>query len=99
TPAALFRAIEAGKPTLLIDEADTFAKMADELRGILNAGHTRDTAYVVRSGGHARGPRLFFTGAPKVVAAIGHLPDTIQDRSIRIVLVRKPSGVRKRDAF
>jgi hypothetical protein len=38
TPAALFRSVEAWKPTLLIDEADTFAKMSDELRGILNAG-------------------------------------------------------------
>ena len=35
------RALPSGrgvKPTLLIDEADTFAKMNDELRGILNAG-------------------------------------------------------------
>ena len=46
TPAALFRAIDAWEPTLLIDEAETFAKMNDELRGILNAGHTRDTAFV-----------------------------------------------------
>ena len=85
TPAALFRAIEAWKPTLLIDEADTFAKMNDELRGILNAGHTRDTAFVVRAEGDANEPRLFSTWAPKVVAAIGRLPDTIEDRAIRIV--------------
>ncbi len=99
TPAALFRAVEAWKPTLLIDEADTFAKMSDELRGILNAGHTRDTAFVVRAEGDANEPRLFSTWAPKVVAAIGRLPDTIEDRSIRIVLTRKPVGIVKRDAF
>ena len=54
TPAALFRAVQAWKPTLLIDEADTFAKMHDELRGILNAGHTRDTAFVVRAEGDSQ---------------------------------------------
>jgi hypothetical protein len=99
TPAALFRAVEAWKPTLLIDEADTFATMHDDLRGILNAGHTRDTAFVVRAEGDANEPRLFSTWAPKLVAAIGRLPDTIEDRSIRVVLTRKPVEVKKRDAF
>lgn len=99
TPAALFRAIQAWKPTLLIDEADTFAKMHDELRGILNAGHTRDTAFVVRAEGESNEPRLFSTWAPKVVAAIGRLPDTIEDRAIRISLSRKPTTTSRRDAF
>ena len=99
TPAALFRAVEAWKPTLLIDEADTFAKMSDELRGILNAGHTRETAFVVRAEGDSNEPRLFSTWAPKLVAAIGRLPDTIEDRAIRIVLTRKPTEISKRDAF
>ena len=95
----MFRAIQAWKPTLLIDEADTFAKMHDELRGILNAGHTRDTAFVVRAEGDSNEPRLFSTWAPKVVAAIGRLPDTIEDRAIRISLSRKPTTTSKRDAF
>lgn len=99
TPAALFRAIQAWKPTLLVDEADTFAKMNDELRGIMNAGHTRDTAFVVRAEGENNQPRLFSTWAPKVVAAIGRLPDTIEDRAVRIYLSRKPTAVTKRDAF
>jgi Protein of unknown function (DUF3631) len=99
TAASLFRAVEAWKPTLLIDEADTFLKMADELRGILNAGHTRDTAFVVRSEGDQNEPRIFSTWAPKLVAAIGRLPETIEDRSIRVVLARKPTAVVKADAF
>jgi hypothetical protein len=45
---ALFRVIEEVRPTLLIDEADTFLQGNDELRGILNSGYTRKTAYVVR---------------------------------------------------
>ncbi len=99
TPAALFRAVQAWRPTLLIDEADTFAKMSDELRGILNAGHTRDTAFTVRAEGDANEPRVFSTWAPKAVAAIGRLPDTIEDRCIRVVLARKPTEVQKLDAF
>jgi hypothetical protein len=34
-----------------------------------------------------------------VVAAIGHLPDTIEDRSIPIRMKRKPKGVKTEDAF
>jgi len=45
---ALFRVIEETRPTLLIDEADTLLQGNDELRGILNSGYTRKTAYVVR---------------------------------------------------
>jgi len=36
------------RPTLIIDEADTFLQGNEELRGILNAGYRRKTAYVVR---------------------------------------------------
>ena len=45
---AFFRVIEEMGPTLLIDEADTFLNGNDELRGILNAGYSRETAFVVR---------------------------------------------------
>jgi hypothetical protein len=41
SPAAIFRYIEQHRPTLLIDEADTFVKRNDEIRNILNSGHTR----------------------------------------------------------
>lgn len=36
--SAFFRVIQETRPTLLIDEADTFLQGNDELRGILNAG-------------------------------------------------------------
>src|ERR1051325_10338041 len=48
SPPALFRVIQETRPTLLIDEADTLLLGNDELRGILNSGYTRKTAYVVR---------------------------------------------------
>jgi hypothetical protein len=41
TAAATFRAVEKWRPTLLIDEADTFLRDNDDLRGVLNSGHSR----------------------------------------------------------
>jgi putative DNA primase/helicase len=99
TAAALFRAIDAWHPTLVIDEADTFVKMSDEIRGILNAGHSRATAWVIRAEGDANEPRMFSTWAPKLVAGIGHLPDTVEDRSVRFRMSRKPVDVHTEDAF
>ena len=58
TPAVLFRTIEKYAPTLLIDEADTFIRDKDELRGVLNSGHTRTTALVLRAVGEDHDPRL-----------------------------------------
>jgi hypothetical protein len=45
---AFFRVIEEMRPTLMIDEADTALHRNDQLRGILNSGYKRKTAYVVR---------------------------------------------------
>ena len=45
---AFFRVIEEMQPTLMIDEADTALHRNDELKGILNSGYKRKTAYVVR---------------------------------------------------
>ena len=89
TPAALFRAIEAWKPTLLIDEADAFMKENEELRGLLNCGHTRDSAYVVRTVGDDHTPKQFFVWGAKAIAGIGHLADTLMDRSVTLELRRK----------
>jgi putative DNA primase/helicase len=88
TAAALFRTIEAAKPTLLLDEADTFAKDNEELRGVLDAGHRRDGA-VIRLVGDSHEPRQFSVWAPVALAAIGRLPGTIEDRSIIVRLRRR----------
>ncbi len=89
TPAALFRAVEKWRPTLLVDEADSFLREREELRGILNAGHTRGTAYVIRTVGEDHEPAKFSTWGPKAVALIGNLTDTLQDRSIVVPMQRK----------
>ena len=84
TSAALFRAVEKYRPTLLVDEADSFLRDKEELRGVLNSGQSKATAFVIRTVGDDHEPRRFSTWAPKVVALIGNLPDTLEDRSIVI---------------
>jgi len=91
SPAAIFRAIEAWKPTLLLDEADTWMKQNEELAGVLNSGHTRRTARVIRvqevNGEHL--PTAFSTWCPMAIAGIGSQRDTLMSRSIIISLRRK----------
>uniref|UniRef100_C6E2B9 DUF3631 domain-containing protein n=1 Tax=Geobacter sp. (strain M21) TaxID=443144 RepID=C6E2B9_GEOSM len=89
TPAAFFRAIDAWSPTLLIDEADAFMKDNEELRGLLNSGHTRASAYVIRTVGDNFTPTKFNTWGAKALAGIGNLPGTVMDRSIVLELRRK----------
>jgi hypothetical protein len=88
TAAALFRTIEAARPTLLLDEADTYARDNEDLRGVLDAGHRRDGA-VIRTVGEDHEPRRFSAWAPVALAAIGHLPGTIEDRSIIVRMRRR----------
>jgi Protein of unknown function (DUF3631) len=92
TPAVLFRTIEKYAPTLLIDEADTFIRDNDELRGVLNSGHTRTTAVVIRAVGEHHDPRAFSTWCPKAIALIGKLPATLADRAIEIAMRRRTAA-------
>jgi putative DNA primase/helicase len=89
TSAALFRAVEAWRPTLLIDEADSFLRDKEDLRGVLNSGHTRDQAFVIRTTGDDHRPQQFSTWGAKAIAGIGRPADTLVDRSIPLVLRRK----------
>jgi hypothetical protein len=89
TPAALFRSLEMWQPTLLIDEADAFMRENEELRGLLNCGHTRDSAFVVRTVGDNHTPKQFVVWGAKAIAGIGHLADTLMDRSVTLELRRK----------
>jgi len=89
TPAALFRSIDLWHPTLLIDEADTFMRDNEELRGLINCGHTRDSAYIIRVVGEEHTPKTFFVWGAKALAGIGKLPATMMDRAITLELRRK----------
>ena len=74
---------------MLIDEVDTFLADKSELRGVLNSGHTKSSAFVLRCVGDAMEPTPFSTWCPKVFAHIGRVHPTLEDRSIRIQLRRK----------
>ena len=94
SPAALFRVIEKAAPTLLIDEVDRVQPDSD-VWGILNSGHTRGGA-VLRTVGENHEPRAFGTYCPKLLAYIrparSPVPDTVEDRSIRVMIQRRGRG-------
>lgn len=87
--AALYRVIDAWNPTLIVDEADAFMRDNEEMRGVLNSGHTRGAAYVVRLVGDDHAPTQFSTWGAKAIAGIGKLADTLMDRAITLELRRK----------
>ena len=89
TSAAIFQSIEAYQPTLLIDETDSFLKKNEEMRGVINSGHTRTTGFVLRAGRKGDIPRKYSTFGAKVLSGIGKLPETIMDRAVILKLRRK----------
>lgn len=96
--AVLFRTIDAGGVTLLLDEADAFfrrdANDAQEgVRAILNAGFERG-ATVPRCLDRGKSVENFSVFCPKAIAGIGEPPDTVADRSFRITMRRKKKSER-----
>ncbi len=90
--ASIFRVIEADRPTLLIDEADTFLHGKPELIGILNSGYKQD-GHTLRQGGKTfEDTKQFSTWSAKCIAGIGRLTDTIESRCITIKLKRKKTS-------
>lgn len=87
--AALFRTIDAWRPTMLVDEADSFMKENEDIRGLLNSGHTRDAAYIIRVVGDDHEPKRFSTWGAKALSGIGKLADTLMDRAVVLELRRK----------
>jgi hypothetical protein len=93
----------SGGCTLLLDEVDTIFQgpvneATEQKRGILNAGYEREgTSHKMvkdpGTGDWVSEPYSVF--GPKMIAGIGHLPDTVEDRSFDILLLRKPKHVIK----
>lgn len=90
TSAALFRAIDTYRPSLLWDEVDTVfgVRRNEQMRNIINSGYKRGLS-VVRI--HQGEPRKYDPFCPKLLAGIfnGFLPETITDRSIPFKLKRR----------
>ena len=94
TESAFYRLINAHKPTLLIDEVDTFLKNHKGIQGMLNAGHKRTRAYVWRCAkirGEVQSVRYSVWG-PKAIAMTGDLPDKLDECSLSIELEQKNEG-------
>jgi len=87
---SIFRILDT-KPTLMMDECDTFLAQSrsKDIVGIINAGHTRTNAYVVRCSKDGQAVKYNTFGA-KALCGIGTFgSDTMRDRSIIIELRRK----------
>jgi hypothetical protein len=98
--AALVRSIGlVNPPTIVLDEADgVFAKRkgersegAEEIRCILNAGHARGWPYI-RWDAQSRKREECPTFAMAIIAGIGDLPDTIEDRAVIVTMRRRAPG-------
>lgn len=66
----VYRIIEKCGPTLLLDEADTYLMKEDGLKGILNAGNTRETSVIARCAPKTFEPQYFRCFGPKIFAGI-----------------------------
>jgi len=93
--AVLFRLVEAKSPTLIIDEAESLrnkkSERAQAIVGLLNAGH-RIGSVSYRCDGPRHEAKAFRVYCPKVVIAIGNVPETVRDRSIAVQMQRKKAN-------
>lgn len=90
TTGSIIRIKQKIDPTLIIDEADTFIASADgDLKGILNAGHSKANATVLRCHGENFEMKPFDVWFPIAFASIGEVYETLMDRSVVIRLRRK----------
>ncbi|MGP5064592.1 DUF3631 domain-containing protein [Psychrobacter celer] len=96
TRSALYRCIETYKPTLFIDEADTFINDDKEMRGILNAGHSLQLSKTLRCVGDDNEPTTFNVYCAKAISGIGKIHSTLIDRSISLTLRRKMKNETKK---
>lgn len=96
TPATVFRSIDAYRPTLFVDEIETILKENEELRGLLNAGHTREMARVLRcvAAGDDFALGSFNVFGFKALAGINavNLAETVTSRAIVFEMRRKKKG-------
>ncbi len=84
----LFRVLEAHHPSVFIDEAHLYVKKSDDHEAVLNGGFQKNKP-VWRLVGENHEPKKFDIFAPKCLATIGELQDTIMDRAIVIRMERK----------
>ncbi len=98
TASALLRKV--AQVTLLLDERDTAfncnKEYGEALRGILNAGFSREGKVTLSekdANGNWVAVDIPVFGA-KAIGGIGHLPETVADRSFPILMLKKPPRVK-----
>jgi putative DNA primase/helicase len=92
--ASIYRVIKDDCPTLILDEADTYMKEDEVLRGVIDSGHEREFAYVMRVINEQGDVGQFSTWCPKGIAMIGLPKKTIISRSIHIRMDRKGDDIK-----
>jgi hypothetical protein len=93
--SSVFRLLHAQQPTLFLDEVDTYLQNREELIGCLNAGYDERVGTVLRQspkGNDWSETAEFSVWGAKCLAGIGSLVATLESRSIKISLERKPQG-------
>ena len=97
--SAMFRRIEETHPTLCLDEFDTWAKLDDDIRNVLNGGWQFGFKVSLSEPvGRSFAPVDFDVFTPTAIALIGNLPSTLEDRAIEIPL-KKKLRVERTDRF
>ena len=87
TQAVLFRTLHDSAQVMIIDEFEHAADDAQRaMLSVLNSGFQR-TAEVPRCVGQEHDIKLFKTYGPKVFAGLAKIPDTLQTRSIPILMM------------
>jgi hypothetical protein len=101
--AAIYRSVEAERPTLILDEVSWVLDLKDERQGILCGGFER-LGYVEVCEGEGANivVRRYSTFCPKAFGLIGKLTPTLMDRSVEIAMRRKTKSdkverLRRRD--
>jgi hypothetical protein len=94
--SSLFRLVHAHQPTLFLDETDAWANGNENIRMVINSGHRRTGTVIIntKDAGDENSdwePTTFRTFAPIAIAGLGSLAATIEDRSIKIVMVKRVS--------
>jgi putative DNA primase/helicase len=94
--SSVFRLLHVKRPTLFLDEIDTYFQNREELIGFLNAGYDERVGSVMRQspkGNDWSETAEFSVWGAKCLAGIGSLVATLESRSIKIRLERKPQGL------
>jgi len=96
THAAIFRVLDRYHPTLLLDESEVYTMRNDEaqeIQKLLNAGYKRNNP-VIRCNKDTLEVEAFDVFSPKVFAGTRQLSPTLQDRCIKILMVKNSNSVR-----